>query len=248
MKQIFFGILVSGMLAGCSYITDLKRVGDDITMDIDWLGAGEIEIEAPVRLILVNSETPALQLSGMDFIVEGYDLIQEENKLTIRHQNIDWLQDSKIADLYVYGDVFNRITANAPCQITTNNDTLIINQLTLVVNGKGIYTTSDLTLKGHSLSISVYGGINKSKHTLSGQVEKALYHIQGGTDIEAAELSTSTTTVMHKSYGDCYLNVTAQLQVTIFSTGNVFYTGSPELTFEQRQNTVMTATGKAIPF
>jgi hypothetical protein len=56
----------------------------------------------------------------MDFIVEGYDLIQEENKLTIRHQNIDWLQDSKIADLYVYSPDFKQITANSPCQISTN--------------------------------------------------------------------------------------------------------------------------------
>lgn len=248
MKVKMIGILATGMLAGCSYITDLKRVGDETTLDIGWSGAGEIEIEAPVRLILVNSEAPALQLTGMDFIVEGYNLIQEENKLIIRHQNIDWLQDSKIANLYVYSADFNRITANAPCQITTNNDTLMISQLTLVVNGKGIYTTSDMILKGKGLSISVYGGINKSKHTLAGLVENTTYHIQGGTDIDALALSTRSATVIHKSYGDCYLNATDHLIVTIFSTGNVFYTGKPELTFEQRQNTVMTATGKAIPF
>ncbi|GAO31701.1 GIN domain-containing protein [Geofilum rubicundum] len=248
MKHIVIGILVLGMLAGCSYITDLKRTGDEITQDMEWSGADDIEIWAPVRLILVNSESTSLKLSGMDFIVEGYDLIQEESKLTIRHQNIDWLQDSKIADLYVYSPDFNRITANSPCQISTLGDTLHINHLSLVVNGKGIFTTSDMTLKGHSLSISVYGGINKSKHTLSGQIDNALYHIQGGTDIEAVDLSTQNTTLIHKSYGDCYLNVADQLQVTIFSTGNAFYTGSPDLTFEQRKNTVMTATGKAIPF
>ncbi|MCA1744987.1 MAG: DUF2807 domain-containing protein [Bacteroidales bacterium] len=185
MKVKMIRMLAIGMLAGCSYITDLKRVGDETTLDISWSGAGEIEI---------------------------------------------------------------RITANAPCQITTNNDTLIFNQLTLVVNGKGIYTTSDMILKGKSLSISVYGGINKSKHTLAGLVENASYHIQGGTDIDALELSTRSATVIHKSYGDCYLNASNHLQVTIFSTGNVFYTGQPNLTFEQRQNTVMTATGNAIPF
>jgi DNA polymerase III psi subunit len=248
MKQVIISILAIGMLAGCNYITDLKRVGDETTLNIGWSGAGEIEIEAPVRLILVNSETPSLQLTGMDFIVEGYDLIQEDHKLIIRHQNVNWLQDSKIADLYVYSTDFNRITANAPCQITSNNDTLIINQLSLVVNGKGIYTTSDLIVKGNSLSISVYGGINKSQHILAGQVNKATYHIQGGTDMDALALATQNTTVIHKSYGDCYLNATDQLQVTIFSTGNVYYTGTPELTFEQRQNTVMTSTGKAIPF
>lgn len=248
MKKVIIIILAIGMLGACSYITDLKRVGDETTLNIDWSGAEEIEIEAPVRLILVNSESPALQLTGMDFIVDGYDLIQEENKLTIRHQNIDWLQDSKIADLHVYSVEFNRITANAPCQITTNNDTLLINHLNLVVNGKGIYTTSDLILKGNSLSISVYGGINKSQHILAGKVNNGTYHIQGGTDMDALELTTQNTTVIHKSYGDCYLNATDQLMVTIFSTGNVFYTGLPELTFEQRQNTVMTATGKALPF
>ncbi len=248
MKHIVIGLLAMGMFGGCSYITDLKRTGEETTLDIDWSGAGEIEIWAPVRVILINSEAPALRLSGMEFIVEGYDLITEGNKLTIRHQNIDWLQDSKIADLYVYSSEINRITANAPCQISTNNDTLFINHLSLVVNGKGIYTTSDMTLKGNALSISVFGGINKSKHILGGQVDNVTYHIQGGTDIVALELATNSTTVVHKSYGDCYVNASDQLQVTTFSTGNVFYTGAPELTFEQRKNTLMTATGKALPF
>jgi hypothetical protein len=236
------------MLTECSYVTDLKRIGEETTVDISWSGANEIEVWAPVRLVLVNSESPALQLTGMDFIVEGYDLIQEENKLSIKHQNINWLQDGKIADLYIYSSNFDRITANAPCQITTNRDTLLINHLSLVVNGKGIYTTSDMILKGQDLAISVYGGINKSKHTLAGKVGNATYHIQGGTDIDALELATQSTTVVHKSYGDCYINAGKSLQVTIFSTGNVFYTGSPQLTFEQRQNTIMTATGKALPY
>jgi hypothetical protein len=46
MKHIVIGILAMGMLAGCSYITDLKRTGDEMTQDIGWSGADEIEIWA----------------------------------------------------------------------------------------------------------------------------------------------------------------------------------------------------------
>jgi len=247
IKQIIKILLTISTLSSCNYIKDLKRTENEKTLEINWEGASEIEIWAPVRLILVNSQTPNLKLTGMEFIVNGYDIIQQEDKLIIEHQNINWLQDNKIADLYIYSNSFNNITANAPCKITTNNDTLFIDQLNIIVNGKGIYTTSDLLIKGNKLSISVFGGINKSKHIIAGNVESANYHIQGGTDIEALDLEALNTSVLHKSYGDCYLNSINNLQVIIYSTGNVYYLGSPSVTFKQQQNTVMTATGEVLP-
>ena len=245
MKQILT-ILSLTALMSCSYISELKRTGEEKTIDIEWVGASEIEIWAPVRLVLSNSDEPQLQLTGMDFIVEGYRLSTENNKLIIRHRDTNILQDSKIAKLYVSAPLFSRITSNSPSQISSGGDTLNIEKLALVVNGKGIYTTGELCLKGKEFSLAIYGGINKSQHFLKGKVERASYHLEGGSDIYADELLTESSSVTHKSYGDTYLHATSHLKVSIFSTGNVYYSGNPELNVERIENTLMTATGNAI--
>lgn len=243
MKRAFQLILVLFSLNSCNYIFDLKRTGDQVSEEIPWNGATQIEIWAPVHLILVNSDEVKMEISGMDFIVDGYNLIQSDEKLIIKHQNSNQLQEAKIADLTLYAPQFKQITANSPSKIT-NKDTLRFDNLNIVVNGKGVFTTSELTLKGNNFSLAVYGGSNKSKHILSGKLHSVLYNIQGGTDIEAFDLLTSQTTIIQKSYGDCYVSATDYIEVNTYSTGDVYYEGSPEIKFQRIVNTLMKASGQ----
>jgi len=221
---------------------DLKKTGNQKNITLEWNGIGTIEVWAPCRLVLINSEEPRIEISGMDFIVDGYELLQYEDKLVIEHNNTNGLQENKIADIRLYASIFKKITANSPCKIA-NMDTLRFTNLEFVVNGKGIYTTSDLNLKGNNFHLSVYGGINKSHQYLKGKVDNAFYNIQGGTDIDALELQTQNTTIVQKSYGQCYVNSTEELNVSTFSTGNVYYIGNPKVTFTLRENTIMKASG-----
>lgn len=230
------------LIASCDYIVDLKKTGETITQEFSWNGASQIEIWAPVQIIMINSESAKMQMTGMDFIVKGYQLTQLDNKLIIEHSHNSLLQENRMASLMLFASDFKTITANSPCKITTR-DTLQVNRLTIVVNGKGAFTSSNMILKGQSINLSVYGGTNKSMHTLKGEIHSANYHIQGGTDIDALELSTSETTILQKSYGDCFVKAADRLKVQTYSTGNVYYTGSPQVDFELIENTLMKATG-----
>jgi hypothetical protein len=116
------------------------------------------------------------------------------------------------------------------------------------VNGKGIFTTSDLTLKGNSLILYVYGGINVSEHKLSGIINKASYIMEGGADIDALNLKTQTTNINHKSYGNIYVDAEEYLNAEIYSTGNIYYTGQPTITLEIIENTIMDASGQLLPY
>src|SRR5690554_846742 len=111
-------LLVSVLILGsCSYILDMKRTGDQKTIQLDWNGATSIEIWAPCKLILVNSETPFMEVEGMDFIVDGYDFIQSDDKLVIEHKNTNWLQEEKIANITLGAPDFKRFTFNSPGKI-----------------------------------------------------------------------------------------------------------------------------------
>ncbi|HLW06350.1 MAG TPA: DUF2807 domain-containing protein [Marinilabiliaceae bacterium] len=234
-------------LGSCSYILDIKRSGEIKKTETPWNGASSIEVWTPCKLVLVNSENPFMEVEGMDFIVDGYDLIQSDDKLVIEHKNTNWLQEEKIANITLGASDFKRVTFNSPGKITTR-DTLSITQLQIVVNGKGIYTTSHLILKGDNFSLSVYGGVNKSSHHLSGELRNAQYNMEGGTDIDALELKTKKVSVILKSYGNIFLNATEKLTGKIYSTGNIYYSGDPNVEVEIVKNSVMQASGKTIRY
>ena len=247
MKKTIFILFSIILLGSCTYIMDLKRSGDEKIVEYSWNGATSIEILAPCRLILVNNETQFIKIEGMDYIVDGYELLQTDDELVIDHKEINWLQEDKIANITLGAPTFRSVIFNSPGKITTL-DTLKIGHFQLVINGKGIYTTSDMRLKGGSLSLSVYGGINKSSHHLSGEVKSVQYTMEGGTDINALKLKTEVATIVQKSYGNIFLYVRNKLIGKIYSTGNIYYTGEPQMEVEIIENAVMQASGKVIPY
>jgi len=217
MKKLAALLFLATILGSCSYILDLNRTGDDKIIKLDWNGATNIEIWAPCQITLIN----------------------------IEHENTSSLQEKKMADIRLSAPDFETITYNAAGHLL-NEDTLTVDQFKIVVNGKGIYTTSNLTLKGNSLTLYVYGGINKSEHKLSGIVNKASYTMEGGTDIDAINLKTQTTNINHKSYGNIYVDAEEYLNAQIYSTGNIYYTGQPTISFEIIENTIMDASGQLL--
>lgn len=244
MRPILATILMVLSMTSCDYLSDLKRTGELVEKEIILPAPTEIDIWAPVKVVLTNSSDSLLRLSGPDFLIDGYELIHEKGKLTIRHQQQHQLQDQRLGTLTVPAGQLQRLTANAPSQWQTGADTLRFTHLSLVVNGKGIYTTSDLLLRGESLHLSVYGGINKSQHQLRGKIDRVHYHLQGGSDILAGELQTRNTEVIHKSFGDCHILVQEALKAQIFSTGNIYLLGQPNVEVSHHPSSIMSATGK----
>ena len=230
------------MFNSCSYVFDLKRTGEDISKELSWNGAVNFELQASARVIPVVSNETKIVLKGMDFIVNDYELTQIDDKLIISHK-FEYIQEDKMADILLYAPNFNHFTFNAPCKFYSS-DTLYFNNLNIIVNGKGAFTTSDLVLKGNRLNLAVYSNINKSNHTLSGSVDFVNYNIEGSTNIKASNLSIKKTVITNKSIGDCYVSVSELLEVYIYSTGNVYYSGSPQLNVERKENNSMNASGK----
>ena len=244
IKIFIKSLILIPLLYSCDYVSNLKRTGDIITKEFEWNGASDIEIFAPVRVIPVTSEECKIVITGMDFIVNDYELIQSEEKFIVEHKNINHIQESKIADLYLYAPKFNSFTANSPCKLYSV-DTLYFDNLKIVINGRGVNTSGNLLLKGKNLNFYAFGS-NKCKIKFSGEINSTLYYIQGATIIDALELSTKKTQIKHKSYADSYIFATELLDVNIFSSGNVYYKGNPELKVEVTENNLLNSTGKVI--
>jgi hypothetical protein len=238
-------IVLLPLLISCDYIVNLKRTGDIITRNEVWNGASKIEIWAPVRLIPVISDTSKIEIKGMDFIVDDYLLIQSDDKLVVEHKNVSRIQESKIADLFLYAPNFESIIINSPCKFYCT-DTLNINNLYIAINGAGVNSSVDIMLKGNNLTFCAYG-MSKVIVNFAGQIHSANYRIEGGAIVNAQELFTEKTKIVHKSYGNSYIAASETLDVKIYATGNVYYTGNPQIIPEIIENNLFKATGKILP-
>jgi hypothetical protein len=233
------------LLISCDYVINLKRNGDIITKECEWNGATKIELCAPVRIIPLISAESKIEITGMDFIVNDYDLIQSDEKLVVEHKRVNRIQENKIADLILYAPNFEIFIINAPCKFYCT-DTLYVDKLQFVINGRGVNTSGNLILKGNSLNFGAYG-MSKSIINLSGEINSASYRVEGGAMINAQELSTEKTEIIHKSYANSYVSVSDLLNAKIYASGNIYYNGNPLINSEIIENNLYNATGKILP-
>jgi len=126
------------------------------------------------------------------------------------------------------GDLQSEITAGAIfCNISGGGDVTLkckdkATEGNIKISGGGDLTVNINTEK---LYCSVSGGGDAS---LSGQASAFEITVNGGGDIFADKLIT-TTTVFHASGGsDVYVNVAAELSGEISGGGDVYYSGSPD--------------------
>ena len=242
--KLKFIFLFLPLLVSCDYVVNLKRTDEIITKEIEWNGATKIECCAPVRLIPVISNESKIEITGMSFIVNDYELVQYEDKLVIEHKNPSRLQEKKIADLILYAPKFEAFTINSVCKIFCK-DTLSFDRLNFVINGRAANTTGNLILKGNNLNFRAYG-LNKCIMNLSGEVKSVSYVVEGGTIVNAYALNTVKSEIIHKSYANCYVTVSELLDVKIYASGNIYYKGKPQVIFERIENNLFKATGEMI--
>lgn len=235
-------------LSGCEYITHLNDMGGIDSLSVVLAPTHDIEIAAPCKLILVNpTSDERLKAIGCDYILEGYTFNSKNGKLTINHPNSDFIQKEKMATILVNANAELNITANAPCVITSERDTLLMDKLTIVVNGRATYSETDLTLKCRQLGLTNYGRASQTTHKLTGAATSLYLHTEGCSHVKAQELVAQNVWADHQSVADCSVWANTSLTVTFSSSGRVYYKGAPSITVYKRQVPFMNATGNVYP-
>ncbi|PZX20363.1 putative autotransporter adhesin-like protein [Breznakibacter xylanolyticus] len=242
MKAICL-LLFLALFTSCDYIANLDKTGQQDTIPVSLEPFNAINLQAPCRVELTNGlSSDETRLHGIDFIIDGYQLTVENGTLTIGHQQSSILQKEKIGTLTLPASLIQNITLNAP-GIICSPSPITVTQLHIVVNGSGIYSETDLKLNCNTFQLAVYGGINQSMHHLEGTVKQANYYLEGCTGLDASKLITQETNITHRSNANCYLHCQAQLNAVIYSTGSVYYSGSPQVSIDVRETTLMKASG-----
>jgi hypothetical protein len=228
------GICIGSLLAlfslSCDYIEGLTSEGVPIEKKVYFEGIKGIEVWASVKILLVKSDEDSITLSGPDFNVEKIKFKQEGEKLVIDAKHSGFFRKEQLVEIRMPVKSLNKIYLEVPV-ITDCEEQIQVNDLTLIVAGSAAYSESDLNIKANRLTIAVYGA-NVGLHKIKGEVNQFNVTAEGISEIDGLDLKCQKLHVNQRSENDLLLNASVSMKVNMYSSGNVYYTGQPEIEYQ----------------
>jgi hypothetical protein len=205
----------------------LLKDGKVVTKKVKLDAFNTIEIETSVRLVLTNDTSSVVTIEGLDFIIPRLVLSQHGTVLSIESDGLIGFREKQMPSLKVSAKNLTRITSNFPAKIT-NTDTLSFENLRVVVNGTGTFTECNMIINAGKISLAAYGS-NVGNHIFKGKADNLDIVTEGLSAVDASELAAQNVSVVQKSVNSSEVNAVSKLSVNMLSSGNVFYSGNPEI-------------------
>ena len=154
----------------------------------------------------------------------------ENNVLTIDSKSFLYERKDQVLNIQLPITSLNKITLNKPT-ILTSKEVLILDKFSMIINGPGTYSESNLQLNCNSIYIGAHGK-NSGDHVLKGTTDDLTLRLEGLAWTDASQLISSKATVIQRSMKSSYVHANEKLAIRMYSEGNVYYTGQPELDFQ----------------
>ncbi|MFC2102729.1 GIN domain-containing protein, partial [Bacteroidota bacterium] len=178
-----------------------------------------------VNLFITQDTVYKIVVESGKNIIGGIETSIENRKLTIRNTNgCNWVRSyDKPINVYISLSNLDKIYYNSSGNVTSLN---AIKTDSLKVEAWGGCGRIELDLDIYSGSF--YLQIGTSDIHLSGNCGVVSMFTGDFGLLDARNLNCGYAFVSNKSSNDCYIQVHEELDATIESIGNIYYTGSPK--------------------
>lgn len=243
LTKIIYIIIFIPLLCSCTYLDNLSRESVVITKQIEVGEINKLIVDCPYLIELTNATSSSIKLEGQEHLIADVNYQMQDKVLTLKHDKSDYIQHHNRPIIYIPTTKLNSIVINSIVNVYSK-DTIIIDHLSIKVNGRGSQSNSDILMISNNVKLGLYGSEHIGNHQLKGQSKNLSIVSEGATNILAGELEVKTADVIHKSFGACTVNATEQLNVTIYSTGDTFYYGKPKVNSKVVETPSLKASGK----
>ncbi|MGQ1891127.1 GIN domain-containing protein [Thermophagus sp. OGC60D27] len=230
INRLFISLtpLITLILGACDYTDALSKTGEITTKKFSVDAFDQVIIETSVQLVLANDTIMSAKAEGLDFILPRLELNQDGKTLIIESKGAIGFRKEQMPRLLLSAPNKLLITSNFPAEISTL-DTLSIEQLSILVNGRGTFTQCNMLVNAEMISISIYGS-NVGNHIFKGKADKLHVVAEGLSSVNASAMETKEVKYIQRSVNNSYVKAEEQLYVEIASSGNLYYYGSPDTT------------------
>jgi hypothetical protein len=231
MRSVFFlFVYLMFLFQACDYVKIIHEKPKYISAD-QWVEEfDEVIVEIPVELELLQSAEQIARITGPDYKVDNLLLSVKDRILTIEASSFMYERKDQVLRIVLPVKDLSRVELNMPTMLSSNEELNLYN-FTLVVNGPGTYSESNLHLNCKSIYIGAYGK-NSGDHILEGKADELSLRLEGLAWVDAKLLEASHVKLTQRSLKSSYVHATDHLEILMYSEGNVYYKGDPTLDFK----------------
>ncbi len=213
------------LFAGCDYTDALLNDGELISKDIQVEAFDHVILDTSVYLVLDNDSSHSVSVEALDFLLPRLKISQNDNVLTIESVGLIGFRQKQMPVVTISSPDLNHIRSNFPVQIS-NLDTLKIENLRIVISGRGSFTECNLTVDAGNISLGAYGS-NVGNHVFKGKAKSLNIVALGLTSVDASQLNAEEVSYRQGSVNQGFVRATRKLTVEMLSSGNLYYSGNP---------------------
>jgi len=246
--HLILSVLISILFASCDYVENLTAESEIELREINSGTIKHIIVNSPCKLELL----PESSVSSGKITIEGYSHLLDElqlkfinDSIVINHKKREYLQKSNLIKISIPANDLKRIVTFAVCELESP-DYITPNDLLININGDGKFTNANLKIKSPSFRLYVWGTRNIGNYHVEGSATNASFLLEGCVSIDAIDFVADNISVNQKSIKDCYVCPKQKLTVKTYSSGNTYYSGSPEVTDEHVIIPYFSSTGNVL--
>lgn len=218
-------LLLLFFLSGFSCIDEaLFNSGATLTRTTPVPAFSTIEAESTFDIEIVRDTVTKIVVTCGEHLHPFINISVKDDILYLSHDiTNNWSRKYQRVKLEIHTGPFSRINVRHPVRIF-NNDVYKGEAFAIVDFGK--YCELDMTVDVDYCVVAMSSD-NFGQFKVRGKAVHAQIWGWGSCSVKADSLLTDNCSVLHRGIGNVYVNTSGQLDVSLESSGNVYYSGNP---------------------
>ncbi len=233
------------VLYSCDALNPFEEEGEYLEKRIDLPGISGIQNNNIFKIILVEDDDEYVLLKGGENIISKVSIQINEQNVTIDHSHKNNFTNYDLIVAEFHLKEFKKIATEAPSNYSTQR-TISGDLLDIDVASASELVEMKLNLDYNTLDFHTYGSV-AGGYEFSGTCTEAKYILNGIINIKASQLQTTNTNLVQNGVGEAHVWVENKLNTTIYTSGNIYYKGNPEITINRVQVNNQSPTAKVLP-
>ncbi len=238
-------ILFLLFLSSCESFNPFEDEGQYIEKRIDLSGITNIENLNTFKVVLVEDSEEFFLLKGGENIISKVVVNINDQNISIDHSHKNNLRNLELIEAEIHLKEFKQITINAPANYT-NIGKLNGSRLDIDITSVSELVEMKLDINYDILDFHSFGTV-AGGYEFSGICPTADYVLNGIINIKASDLQSQNVKLVQNGIGEAHVWAENELNVTIYSSGDMYYKGNPVVTINRIQVNNQSPTAKVLP-
>ena len=195
-----------------------------------------IDVYNNPEVIITQDSINSITVEAGEHIISGITTEINNGTLTIRNENkCNWVRSySKTIAVFVHVKKLDFIHHHGSSTISSTN------RLENVTFDFNVWNSGDINLIVHADSIYSRQHLAVGDITLTGESTYLYIFNKSNAFTNEKNLAAQISYVVQKGTGDCHVNISQNMTVEIHDSGNIYYSGNPQV------SSTITGSGKLI--